>query len=340
MDKTSLPFRLFSGIVTFVMVTVISVLVWIYAESRTIRTSSIDMNVVVTTNGDPLFQVTPEQPQHVRLTLKASGSGVAAVEQRVLKGPVRITLKDTTGPLTGITHQTISLREDIEAALLLNEQGVTLVDIQPKALDLTLTPIDTVRRPVKFLDPYDLAEPNVKLYPNEVEVRAPAPSSRQLAVADPVVRLTPDMIENPEPGKSVEIDLPVDVQGSWGGRGFQIRPATVRATLVITRRVETLKLTKVPIVLQIKPEDAGKYRVAIENGVDAFSGVKVTGPVELVERVRKAPDQVNAVVRLTPELLAQAVDGRLQVEPVLSGLPQGVVATGVERVWVRVEMVK
>lgn len=339
MDRHSLPYRVFSSITTFVMVTVISILVWIYAESRTIRTSSIDVNVVVVPNGDPLFQVTPEQPQHVRLTLKASGAGVAAVEQRALKAPIRIVLKEVEG-VRAITHQTLSLREDIEAALLLNEQGVTLVDIQPKALDLTLTPIDSVRRPVKFLDPYDLAEADVKLRPNEVEVRAPAPSSRQLSVADPVVRLTPELIENLEPGKSVEIDLPVDVQGSWGGRGFSIRPATVRATLVITRRVETLKLSKVPIVLQLRPEDAGKYRVSIENGAEAFSGVKVSGPAELVERVRKLPDQVTAVVRLTPELLAQAIDGRLSAEPMLMGLPQGVVASGVERVWVRVEAVR
>ncbi len=340
MDRNSLPMRMFSSVVTFVVVTVISVLVWIYAESRTIRTSSLDVNVVVVTTGDPLFQVTPEQPQHVRLTLKASGAGVAAIEMQALKGPIRIMLKDPVAPQGVAVHQTLSLREDIESALLLNEQGVTLVDIQPKSLDLTLTPIDTVRRPVKFLDPYDLAEPGVVLRPNEVEVRAPAPSSRQLSVAEPVVRLTPELIENLNPGKAVEIDLPVDVQGSWGGRGFQIRPATVRATLVITRRVETLNLQSVPIVLQLRPEDAGKFKVSIENGVEAFTGVKVTGPAELVERVRKAPETVSAVVRLTPELLAQAIDGRLPAEPILNGLPQGLVASGVERIWVTVQPVK
>jgi hypothetical protein len=335
MERPSLPIRLFSSLVTFVVVTVISILVWIYAESRTIRTSSIDVNVVVATNGDPLFQVTPEQPQHVRLTLKASGAGAAAIEQRALKGPIHIVLKDFS-----TLHQTLPLREDIEAALLLNDQGVTLVDIQPKGLEITLTPIDAVRRPVKFLDPYDLAEPGVTLKPIEVEVRAPSPSLRQLSVADPVVRLTPELIENLNPGKAVEIDLPVDIQGSWGGRGFQIRPATVRATIVITRRVETLKLSSVPIVLQLRPEDAGKYKVSIENGVAAFPNVKITGPVELIERVRKSPESVTAVVRLTPELLSQAIDGRLPAEPVLTGLPQGAIASGIDRVWVIVQPVK
>lgn len=340
MERATSPAHNFlSGIVTFVVVTVISVLVWVYAESRTIRVSSVDVNVMIVPKGDPNFQVTPDAAQHVRLTLKASGSGAAVVEQRALKGPVIIQLAGPDRELNSTTQQIVPLRDDIELALSLNDLGVTLLDIQPKSLDVTLTPIDSVRRPVKFLDPYNLAESGVLLRPNEVEVRAPSPAKRLLASCEPEVKLTPDQIQNVEPGKAVEIDLPVDVPGSWGGRGFQIRPASIRATVVITRRVETLTIQSIPIVIQLRPEDAGRYRVTMESGNNSFKAVRLTGPVELIERVRRTPESLTAVVRLTPELLSQAVDGRLAVEPVMMGLPQGLGVGGVERVWVRVEQI-
>jgi len=110
--------------------------------------------------------------------------------------------------------------------------------------------------------------------------------------------------------------------------------------LPIDSPMQTLELAPVPVVLSVRPEDAQRFSFSIDESDKLQSGLTLSGPPWLVEQVLPLRQAVRAYVEVTPELIAEAKDDRVLVEPVIRRAPNGLIVKGIQPVWVTVKPIK
>src|SRR5688500_11942303 len=101
---------------TLVLVTVVTCLVWLYAEGENVKPRAIDADVrLVAPAGQPLL-VTPGEPRRVRVMMRCSNTKFAEVERWIRAGPISVTVHPEAGAGTAEGRQVIDLRERLASA--------------------------------------------------------------------------------------------------------------------------------------------------------------------------------------------------------------------------------
>lgn len=311
---------------TLVLVTVLSLLVWLLAESRTIRTEAVELT--------PSLEIGPDAGVLTRaatgtewpdaMTVTVSGSAAGLDEAlRALRG--RLTMRvGIDVPASPGVHE-VELREVLRGSEELAAAGVTVEEVDPARVWIE---VDTVRElavPVRVVVPEGVQfETNgaARATPGEIRVVGPTSVVGRLDGAEAVVTLDPSAMAAVTPGRASTIAaqravLPEDAD-RWAVR---VEPAQVDVSLTLRSRTAELSLPALPVQLQIAPGEAGRWRVDLEPGSQDLVGVTVTGPSDQVGRLRSGEVVVTAFISLTFDELERGVTAKAAE---LHGLPPGV----------------
>ena len=313
---------------TFGIVSVITLLVWVFAEGESLGTTSVTLEVRLVSDAPNLIVDLGEgESWNGTVEVRLEGPTARLDEVRaLLRRPEAIEL--TTREL-GTQSGAVRLAEVLRRHPVFRGSGVTIVDTDPKVVRIEV--IRLVEREAKVVvDPDGVALRGLaQAEPSTLVIKMPEDLSEQ--TPDPlelVVRLRGEMVQGLTPGQAQTIfNIPVELPESLrehADRILGLKPVNVRLTLAV--RTETRSLASVPVDLRIPAVVSDRYLARVSQQEQLLTGVQIRGPVEVLDQVGAGKRYTPRIeVFLTPEELSSKVpaDGS-EVELVVQGRLIGV----------------
>ncbi|MBI1370015.1 MAG: hypothetical protein GC162_15345 [Planctomycetes bacterium] len=291
----------------YTLVTAITVLVWLYAEGRTVESYAPEEAIPVTISlTSPQLVVVSQSRPSVKLECKGARGEIMKL-RRVLPSGLTIPL-DATEP----GEKNISLEQMIPRAESMQDIRVSLARVDPPALTVVVDKLVTKSVPVTFTPAeVQLVTGSLKISPEAVSLTAPQGKLASLGVdldkltleaepATPLRTLAPGVQQTITGRVKLPAKLGDDPQ-------VKLSPDRVEMTLTIDKKEDTVKLPSVPVWVTLPPEDTDKYTVKLSDDNRVLKDVVVTGPSDMVQKVRDGLIPVIATVRLSSDDLAKGV---------------------------------
>jgi len=322
--KSNTPTQsLFAKIQTYVVVTLIAVLIWLYSESENVKLhEALQFNIRLIAPPGQQLLISPATKRRVRVTVRCATSQYAQL-QRMQARPITFTV--TEDPNT--PEQTLILRDKLNDSPI-GDLGVNIVDIDPRTLDLHIERIEEVAIPIATdsIVPADIqlaTAPTVT--PSKATVGLPVSIANQLGDMKLEVRLAPETIahldENVPHELSTPITLPDILQNRLRGYTPSIKPAAAMVTLTIRKQSDAFSLTGVPILLSAPWAELNRFSVQMEDNQRVLSeNVQLSGPSDVIDKIRKGGIKIWADLRLTADELESGITSK----PLHISVPPGV----------------
>lgn len=296
---------------TFVIVTLVTVTVWLFAEAESLGHESLPAAVVVAP-ADASRLVTPATGWDGRVTLDISGSrrGIERARELFLQ-PLKVTLPKGVGE----GDLTVELFEALETNEAITRSGVTIDSVRP--LRAVVRVQELVTRQAVIVP--ELAgvqvDGQVAMTPDRAEVRLPRALAEQFSGANGTAGTLKVIARVPEaqraslgtPGpKAVQATLVLpDEIGA--GRESGVELLTRNTALAFTVK-NTVTTARVPFPVQVLtlPVEWGDWTVEIQ-AADQRLTAELTGPSDVLERLTGAGARPLAVLALSSDDLEKGI---------------------------------
>jgi len=308
----------------YTIVTLITLLIWFYAESRTLSQYSLSperpLRVQVKTLDEDMVVVS-QSIERVS-SLEFTGSRYAIDRLRsALTGGLNIDV-EVLEPGT----QTISLPRLVSKQFA--ELNVNLNRIEPDTMEVTVARLvrrdaDLVFRPEEV----KLQEGDLEIVPPTAQIELPEDKLPEVTADGRVVlhvRANRDLktlranIRETVPGR---VELPPALQGN---PHVKVRPVDVTLSFIIEKKESSHVLSAVPVFVSAQPAELRNFDIQLHDEDRLLKDVKVTGPADLIEQVKSGAIALDARVRLTrDDLLEAAKKGEATYPVKFVDLPPG-----------------
>jgi hypothetical protein len=304
------------------IVVVVSLLVWIFAEGESLRTTTVSCRVdVVEPAGMSREIIEPVGfPNLVTLTLRGSNAGIDSIKSAL---DARVSLDRAQGIPAMPGDHAVNLAEALRKSEVFISSGVTIEETEPESLRIRLTALQEVILPIVASVEAEIdGVPTVE--PESVAIYVPVENAPAFQDASAIARVTADRLGGIQPGaerqiRNVKLELPANLRSITGVRGLERANVTVTLTLRDTTSSAVLNNLPVQVSLAVS-ELNNRWKFTID---DPFiNNVSIRGPSDLVARV---------VASAGP---AAPPGGRVTVIPILQlsfeELEQGITSKAVE----------
>ncbi|MFM9997240.1 MAG: hypothetical protein ACKVU4_15735 [Phycisphaerales bacterium] len=304
---------------SLLLVTLITVLIWVVAENESVRVVPRQVGIEIDGefDGRRAVRIDPDQlfPGQVTVRLEGATVNIEALAT-LLSRPIRLTPEMLRLPPTAGRYNA-----DLRAALrdhpIFRDSGVTPTEVRPDSVAVEVD--DLVTRPARVsvaapegVQLQGAPEPN----PAEVSLRLPSRLAKDLP-EDLTLTATLDAAVvsrlargRPQTFSGVRLELPAAVRAGPMGQFARAEPATISVTLTLLSGTDTFRVGAVPVHLRLAPIDYAQWEVEVSPEDQSVGDVEVTGPRDLVARIRDRDVQVFAVVPLSwAELERAAAEG-------------------------------
>jgi len=310
---------------TLIIVTIVSVLVWLFAESRTLRMETLDVPVTVSEGGRALVYRILDEDWNGVVEMELTGPTAQIDELRALALDTGLELVLGGELPSDPGERDVDLRDALRRNATIDTSGITIRRVIPDQLRLEVDRLESVTVPVELdLGGVETVGP-VRVTPSEITIGLPASIA---ATSDPVAtaRIDPARLTALEPGERIELSqVPIRSlglpEGTWGLRFDE--PRLVSVSLELPARTGSHVIPELPVYVSLTPTDLSAWVVEVPPEDRVLTQVTVTGPLAAIGQVRRGDLPLTATVRITSDDLARGV----QSAPVrIVGLPPGVVA--------------
>lgn len=312
---------------TFGAVAVLSLLVWVMAESQTLRSEQMTIDVGLVSEVDQASMVRDSDGSwsgRVELTLEGSAASVTAARDR-LGGRVELMVGRELPSEAG--DHVILLRDALRRTEYLRGAGVTISEVRPESISVSIARVTTIEAPVTVRAPAGRLEGAAQVEPARVQIRGPERVLNGLGASEleVVARLGDESLDGLLPGvdeviTDVRLGKPEALSQTWG---VSIVPPTVDVTLKVRTRTRTHTIPRLPVQVVLPPPELGRWTITLSPEDTDIFDVAISGPSEGVERVISGEIRPMAVLTLSYEELERGISGK-KAQIVL--LPEGVQA--------------
>jgi|GEM_PF-2307268 len=329
---------------TLLIVTVVTVLVWLYAEDANIQEyakQSVRLQFVVA-GGESEARLAPSGPTTVEVDFDGSNGQyqqfIDATRNRVIKIDLPV---DQTLDLQTLD---VDMRQQLERSVF-RDMGINLTAVNPDRLSVTYEKIVDVTLPIEIVtDTGDIKLSSATFretgQPPTVTLRVPAGKVEEIKNTKATARIREQDVRSlqknvPKQLQQVPIELP---------NGFNTLPrsiSTVDLLVTVADDRGTITIDRRPILLSYPSSINERYTVEIDESARFMTAFTLEGPRQQIDLLRQDPASplVWATIRLTNEEAdAAAANGSELTKAVEIIAPQGVVLTSdVVRVPIRVK---
>lgn len=277
---------------TYLIVTVITLLIWVLAESESVLTQTIRADVMIGADGDGrrILQIEPGQDFTGSVLLRLEG---ATSRLDLLSSSLRSAIR-LVPPMPGLPAEPGQHRVDLRSVLRahpdIRDSGVTIVDVDPPFVAVSIDEIISRDAKVVVRVPDGSITGAATPTPASVSLRLPSRMSASLVAAPEVIaRIDQQTIATLPEGKystipSVSLEVPAGLRAGPGGQHVQVDPAQVSVALTPRSREATRVLPSVPVQILIPPIEFNRWDISLAQADQSITDVTVTGPSELVEQ--------------------------------------------------------
>ncbi|MBL4699599.1 MAG: hypothetical protein JKX70_12285 [Phycisphaerales bacterium] len=324
--------RTLSGhIRTFLIVTLITVMVWLLAESKMVRTRTVEPQVVlltVDTDGGAQFVVRHVSrgsagetgTRTVSVEIKGSTAGLDRFV-RLMQSRIELRVGQEIPAQPGI--HTLDLLTILREASPKSLHGVIITEVSPDSIAVEVDELVTRELDVRVDMPEGVELDSApRTDPTTVRVVGPSSVLAKVQANEVVVRVDPLKLARLAQGRRETIpDVVVDLAGvDLGGWATQIEPGQVDVFVTLRTLIETHTIDRLPIQVLIAPAEVGDWKVEIDDANRDIVNVIIEGPANAIEQLIAGEAIPRAFVQLTFEDLERQVSSK----PVqILGLPPG-----------------
>ena len=297
---------LLSIIRTATVVTVLTLLVWVVAEGESLASERLETPVRI--EGDPeqglVVVPAPGAPWSGRVLVEIEG---AAASVSRMREALRLGFELRPGtpgvPIEPGQH-TIFLAEVLRAQPAFLGSGITLSSVEPERVEVDVERLLTRGVDVTVRLPEGVDVSSVVAEPRRVQLTYPSSAA---TVVDQGIEIVAEVsVEQAERIgiglrsiiRDVQLQLPDVLTGS---RFASIEPGSVSVIATLEAREDTVTLDAVPVRIQRPAFQAERWIVRVADEDQLLSGIVVTGPSDLIERIRTNDLRIFATVSLTPD---------------------------------------
>jgi len=309
---------------TYVIVTVITMLIWLYAEGENVKQQKpFPISVKFVASPGQKLLIRPWVPQQVWVTVRCATSQFSSL-QELLNGPIEIPVNDD--PLR--IEQPIVLHEKLEDSPL-GHLGISIVDIQPATLNLQVEQLEPV---TLSISPESIVPSEVQLVapptlnPSQATVGLPASIARDVTHIQLIAPMDPQdvarLAQNVAYDRKVPILLPPVLRERLGSANLIIEPDFTQVTFTIRKQTDAISLTSVPILLLAPWSEMQRFSVILEGGNQILNqDVELSGPSDVIEKIRQGEVKVWAELRLS----ADDLESRITTKQLHLHVPENIV---------------
>lgn len=323
--------NLLSQIGTLVTVTVIAVLVWLYAEDANVQAYTaqpVRVQFVLPDGAEGLLS--PSEPITVLVDFDGSNGQFQQFDD-ANNEPVEIELPiDQTQDLQAME---IDLAEEIEQANRFKQLGINVTSVSPERANVSFEKILAVPLDVKIrqrtgtvkLASAGFVDPSK---PPRVVIEMPASTAQLLSGSVASAWIDEDDVTSLEKGSPQQITVELEVPGLVTTLPRNISTVDLLVTVADDR--DTVQIERRPILLSYPPSINERYIVEIEESDRFITAFTLEGPRDQIAQLKEDPTSkdVWASVRLSNEEADAAVaDGGVLSKTVDIIAPRGVVLT-------------
>jgi hypothetical protein len=302
------------------LVFLITVLLWLLAEGRTVRRQSLECELSFVSPPGQQLVIEPQRPTHVQIELECSDRQFDQLAARARRGPFEVEVyPDPEQPVREL--EPVSLVGELE---LFKSLRPRVIESQPTTVDVRVERRLQRELPVRLVN-QDAPVVDYELNPDRVQLSLPASLAESLGpdVAAQVSLTKEDLNQYAQDGQ-VELRLPVVLPTFLRGPRVRFEPTSVRAVLEVRRQTRSIALTRVPIHVNAPWQPLSAWAVIPEGEKLLLDqDVRIEGPTEVIERIEANELRVWAELVLTAEFMANGVNQR-HTRPVQLRLPERV----------------
>jgi hypothetical protein len=291
----------------FATVTVIALIVWLYAEGATRQVREISVKVqFVALDGQVIVG---ETTRTVEAVVRCATSQLAALN-RLAADPIRITV----AAVEGQTDVEVNLLEKLRSSERISRIGVTIDRLDQEFAKVNVDSLVTIEMKIELATPKDLELTGPAVFAVEqAKVTLPAAQAKEAPKLKLQAVLSHNNLEGVVPGvqeqREVDIDLPASLANI---ANVTVGLAKVKVTFTIKKKEDEHTVGIVQVFLHIRPKDNEQYTIHVDAEDLVLRDVKITGPSDVIKRLKEQTGQpIEAVLRLEPEDLENARDAKL-----------------------------
>ncbi|MFA7236834.1 MAG: hypothetical protein WC058_08220 [Phycisphaeraceae bacterium] len=342
--------RIFKPMQSYLLVTLIAALIWLYAEGQNVRTDTRTVTVALPARiGQDLVAdfVAGSDQLTVAVTFKGATSALDQLKVHLgatgaVELPVQSSMIAATGKQTlnlSMLFPQVRVEPEKPGSLSVSEQGISVVGVEPGEVAIIVDKLVTKDVRVVF-DPRGVQlGPSVKINPATIPVTLPQSFLDRLAGSDdalfvaatiPAGRLSdmPEGVEQTLP-LTLELSKPLGADKRVE-RHIKLGVTTADVTFTIARQQDSLAVQLVPVWVSTPPSELRRYDVTLADESRVLREVTITGPRDLIERLRSKPNEMRVIAQF--QLTGDMLDKGVTSAPISSVEIQQVSATGQGRV--------
>ena len=305
---------------TYLVVTVITLLIWIWAAGETRNEDTVYARVKVLASSDFETIVSPTEDQQVAIEVKGSARSIQRLRQ-VLSQPLELTTGSNGIPREAGKH-VISLVESIQSQPLIQQGDIKILSTDPSSLDIEIDSMTQISVPVEpVLTGVTLGGEAVS-NPESVTLTLPSRVVAQIPSARVIAEPSPSTLSGLEAGRNQRILVPLRLPSALRpyAQNITIEPSSVQLAFTLILRTRSSTVSTVPVQVAAPPQDLSDYEVTIDPASQFLADVIVEGPVDIVRKFEENKPPVVAFVHLTSDDLSRMVE---EAPVTLWELPEG-----------------
>ncbi|MDP6986592.1 MAG: hypothetical protein QGG74_00985 [Phycisphaerales bacterium] len=290
---------------TIVLVTIVTILIWLLAAAKTRETETIAGRLDFTVASDSSGERYDVSPSPIPMTITIEGPALAVRDTRDLlnSSPLHIPLPAQHG-----RQEIANLAKMIQGVEAIRDLGVSILSVDPARVTIDVTEFVTRTAVVRADIQAASTVQDVSVTPKDVQVTVPRSVARQLP--DPLIVeavVDPRDITRLEPGVLHTVDGTLRLPGSALRSGpITIEPASSRVSFQLLARQRRATVPRVRIQIISSPQDFGTYQVTL--GEPLLSDVDIEASPEDIADVEAGAAQIIAMVHLTTNDKERAVE--------------------------------
>lgn len=309
---------------TIIVVTAISLLIWIWAAGETRERATLHARLQFTPASNFSTIVSPRTDQQVALKVSGSARSIQRIRQ-VLQQPVEIVTGSNGVPGEAGTHS-ISLVNAIQNLPFLSQGNITVLSTEPSTLEVEIDSL--MQLSVAVVPIVSGATLGGEAVASPPTVTLTLPSRIIALVPDATVIAEPasSAVAELEPGRRQVILAPVRLSPALRpyANEISIEPTSVQLAFTVILRTRSITVPSVPVQVAAPAQDLAEYEVTIEDADQFLADVVITGAADIVKKFEDENPPVVAFVHLTSDDIERGVT---EAPVSLWQLPEGLKVT-------------
>ncbi len=293
---------------TYLIVTVATVLLWVWAAAETREPGTATFRVRFASAGAGNWVITPDE---ITVSVTLEGARFALEEAQALPGPLVLTTGNELP--SGVGRHTVNLTAALNKNEALRNTRVTVLVVDPPTkmieIDALVHVTATVRPdlPQLYLD----GEPEVD--PAQVTVTLPSRRLAELAPEEiaPRAYIAQSRLNRLEPGReyvlSTKLLLPEKLATE---QSVTIEPPVANVTFTVRSFIEETILATVRVHIAGPPKDHEEFLVEIDKADEVLKDVTISADAVLIEQIKAGDAVVVAMVHLSHRDKEQRIESK------------------------------